>query len=39
LRANMTKKLSEVVKNTVKDLTPEERRRFADMLRRPSPPA
>ena len=39
LRANMTKKLSDVVKNTVKDLTPEERRRFADLLRRPSPPA
>ena len=37
LRANVTKKLSEVVKNTVKDLTPEERRRFADLLRRPSP--
>jgi uncharacterized membrane protein len=36
LRANMTKKLSEVVKNTVKDLSPEERRRFADLLRRPS---
>ena len=39
LRANMTKKLSEVVKNAVKDLTPEERRRFADLLRRPSPAA
>ena len=39
LRANATKKLSEVVKNTVKDLTPEERRRFADLMRRPSPPA
>jgi len=39
LRANMTKKLSEVVKNTVKDLSPEERRRFADLLRRPSPAA
>ena len=39
LRANMTKKLTEVVKNTVKDLSPEERRRFADLLRRPSPAA
>ena len=39
LRANMMKKLSEVVKNTVKDLSPEERRRFADLLRRPSPAA
>jgi uncharacterized membrane protein len=39
LRANVTKKLSEVVKNTVKDLSPEERRRFADLLRRPSPAA
>ena len=39
MRADMTKKLSEVVKNAVKDLTPEERRRFADLLRRPPPPA
>ena len=39
LRADMTKKLSEVVKNTIKDLSPEERRRFADLLRRPSTPA
>jgi uncharacterized membrane protein len=39
MRADMTKKLSEVVKNAIKDLTPEERRRFADLLRRPPPPA
>jgi uncharacterized membrane protein len=40
LRAEMTKKLSQVVKNAIKDLTPEERRRFAELLRRPpSPPA
>ena len=39
MRADMTKKLSEVVKNAVKDLTPEERHRFADLLRRPPPPA
>ena len=39
MRADMTKKLSEVVKNAVKDLTPEERRRFAELLRRPPPPA
>jgi uncharacterized membrane protein len=39
MRADMTKKLSEVVKNAAKDLTPEERRRFAELLRRPPPPA
>jgi uncharacterized membrane protein len=38
LRADMTNKLSQVVKNTIKDLTPEERRRFAELLRRPPPP-
>jgi uncharacterized membrane protein len=38
MRADMTKQLSEVVKNAIKDLTPEERRRFADLLRRPPPP-
>lgn len=37
LRADMSKKLSDVVKNGVKDLTPEERRRFAELLRRPPP--
>ena len=40
LRADMTKKLSQVVKSAIKDLTPEERRRFAELLRRPpQPPA
>ena len=39
LRADMTKRLSQVVKNAIKDLTPEERRRFAELLRRPPPPA
>lgn len=39
MRADMTKKLSEGVKNAVKDLTPEERRHFAALLRRPPPPA
>jgi uncharacterized membrane protein len=39
MRADMTKKLSEEVKNAIKDLTPEERHRFADLLRRPPPPA
>jgi Spy/CpxP family protein refolding chaperone len=39
MRADMTKKLTEVVKNAIKHLTPEERRRFADLLRRPPPPA
>jgi uncharacterized membrane protein len=35
LRADMTKKLSQVVKSAIKDLTPAERRRFAELLRRP----
>jgi uncharacterized membrane protein len=39
LRANMTKKLSQAVKDSVKDLTPEERQRFAELLRRPPPPS
>ena len=38
MRVEMTKKLSQVVKDASKDLTPEERRRFADLLRRPPPP-
>ncbi|MGZ8480511.1 MAG: periplasmic heavy metal sensor [Candidatus Binatia bacterium] len=38
LRAETTKKLSDAVKNAVKDLKPEERRRFAELLRRPPPP-
>ncbi|MGZ8532551.1 MAG: periplasmic heavy metal sensor, partial [Candidatus Binatia bacterium] len=38
LRADTTKKLSDAVKTAVKDLTPEERRRFAELLRRPPPP-
>ena len=38
LRAQMSKKLSQSVKSALKDLTPEERRRFAQMLRRPPPP-
>jgi uncharacterized membrane protein len=39
LRANMTKKLSLVVKEAIRDLTPEERRHFAELLRRPPPPS
>ena len=38
LRAQMSKKLSQSVKSAIKDLSPEERRRFAQMLRRPPPP-
>ncbi len=38
MRAHMTRKLSQVVKNAIKDLTPEERGRFAELLRRPPPP-
>jgi len=36
-RAETTKQLSQAVKDAVKELTPEERRRFAEILRRPSP--
>jgi uncharacterized membrane protein len=39
LRAQMSKKLSQSVKSALKDLSPEERRRFAQMLRRPPPPS
>jgi len=38
LRQNMTRHLSQVVKDAAKDLSAPERRRFADLLRRPSPP-
>lgn len=37
LRAEMTEKLSREVKSATTDLTPEERRRFAELLRRPPP--
>lgn len=36
LRMGLTKRLSQVVKDAVKDLSPEERRRFAELLQRPS---
>lgn len=35
LRMGLTKRLSQVVKDAVKDLSPEERRRFAELLQRP----
>jgi uncharacterized membrane protein len=38
LRQNMTKQLSQLVKDIIKDLSVVERRRFADLLRRPPPP-
>ena len=38
LRAKMSKQLSQSVKLAIKDLSPEERRRFAQMLRRPPSP-
>ena len=38
LRAQMSKQLSQSVKSAIKDLSPEERRRFAQMLRRRPPP-
>jgi uncharacterized membrane protein len=39
LRTEMSKQLSQSVKLAIKDLGPEERRRFAQMLRRPPPPS
>jgi uncharacterized membrane protein len=39
LRAETTKKLTQSVKDAVKDLTLEERQRFAEILRRPTPPS
>jgi uncharacterized membrane protein len=38
LRAKMSKQLSQSVKLAIKDLSPEERRHFAQMLRRPPSP-
>jgi uncharacterized membrane protein len=38
MRVSMTKKLSQVVKDASKDLSAEERARFAQLLRRPPPP-
>lgn len=38
LRVESTNRLSKVAKEIAVDLTPEERRRFAEMLRRPRPP-
>ena len=38
LRQAMTKKLSQVVKAAIKDLSADERRRFAELLRRPPRP-
>jgi uncharacterized membrane protein len=38
LREEMFKRMGEVVKQTAKELTPEERRMFTDVLRRPPPP-
>jgi uncharacterized membrane protein len=38
LRAEITKSLFQAVRNAVKDLSVEERRRFAEILRRPTRP-
>jgi uncharacterized membrane protein len=38
LRMQMSKRMSQAIKVAISDLTPEERRRFAEMLRRPGPP-
>jgi uncharacterized membrane protein len=38
MRAEVTKKLSQVVKDASKDLSADERARFAQLLRRPPPP-
>ena len=38
MRMEMTKKLSQVVKDASKDMSADERARFAQLLRRPPPP-
>ena len=38
LRAELFKRMAVKIKQTAKELSPEERRMFADVLRRPSPP-
>jgi uncharacterized membrane protein len=38
MRVEMTKKLSQVVKDASKDMSADERLRFAQLLRRPPPP-
>jgi uncharacterized membrane protein len=38
LREEMFKRMGQVIKQTVKELSPDERRMFADLLRRPPPP-
>jgi uncharacterized membrane protein len=38
LREEMFKRIGQAVKQTAKELPPEERRMFADVLRRPPPP-
>jgi uncharacterized membrane protein len=38
MRVEMTKKLSQVAKDATKDLSADERARFAQLLRRPPPP-
>ena len=37
LREEMFKRMGQVIKQTIKELSPEERRMFADLLRRPPP--
>ncbi len=37
IRQNMTRQLAQVVKDVIKDLSADERRHFADLLRRPPP--
>lgn len=38
LREEMFKRMSRAIKQTIEELSPEERRLFADVLRRPPPP-
>lgn len=38
MRGEMTQKLSQAVKEAIKDLSPQERQKFATLLRRPPPP-
>jgi uncharacterized membrane protein len=39
LRAEMYKRVGQQIKQSAKELSPEERRMFADVLRRPRPPS
>jgi uncharacterized membrane protein len=39
LRVEMSKRMGQLIKQTARELSPDERRMLADVLRRPSPPS